>query len=321
MADLSADERLLYSVHKSMDEEEVQKLPLPERYIVSKLHLLVMQTTSSLEAHLFGDAGGSIHDFLWDEFADWFIEVSKPRMRSSDEVVVKRTRGVLLYVWDTCLRLLHPFMPFLTEALWQSLPPQRSGLGERQETSLMVSYWPIRKGNNTPLFVDPSAVSTFHSFQKLVRSLRAARVHYHVAPSKKITVLLRINEEVLLRKEVEAEKEVFCLLARVDQPSLVFLSEKEVQEVDGKVTVHLVVDEGVEAFLPQSGLIDREKELSRLSRQLEKISKDIEVLEKRLNSNGFVSRAPVEVVQDVKNSLRDLGEQKKTVQMGIDMLL
>lgn len=119
-------------VERALSAEEMGALPLPERYVVSACHQLVEQVTAALEGYEFGDAGRQIQEFLWDEFADWFIEVSKTRMR--DPAAAARTRRVLVYVWDRCLRLLHPFMPFLTEALWQQIP--------HRGASVMVADWP-----------------------------------------------------------------------------------------------------------------------------------------------------------------------------------
>jgi valyl-tRNA synthetase len=129
---LDAAERASLMTDKSMSIEEIKALALPEQYIVSACHQLIERVTSALEAYDFGDAGRQIYEFLWDEYADWYLEISKTRMK--DPVSAAVARKVLLYVWDRCLRLLHPFMPFLTEALWQQLP--------QKSQSIMITDWP-----------------------------------------------------------------------------------------------------------------------------------------------------------------------------------
>jgi valyl-tRNA synthetase len=125
-------ERDSYTVVGVMTATELRTLPLPERYIVSACHQLIDRVTLSLENYDFGDAGRQIYEFLWDEYADWYIEISKTRMRTP--ALALQARRTLVYVWDSCLRLLHPFMPFLTEVLWQQLP--------HRGDSLMIANWP-----------------------------------------------------------------------------------------------------------------------------------------------------------------------------------
>ena len=140
------EERHRVTVRGVMGGDELRELALPERYIVSSCHQLVERVTLLLENYDFGDAGRQIYEFLWDEFADWYIEISKTRMREGmDAVAAMRARRVLVYVWDSCLRLLHPFMPFLTETLWQLLP--------HEGDSLMISNWPKMVHVHTSAFV------------------------------------------------------------------------------------------------------------------------------------------------------------------------
>lgn len=300
-------------VHGPLSVEELMELPLPERFIVSKCHQLVAKVTLGLESYDFGDAGRLIYEFLWDEFADWYIEASKSRMRGSDEDALRRqqvTRRVLIYIWDTCMRLLHPFMPYLTETLWQLIPHE----GE----SIMISQWP-QLDDDESLAVDESAIRSFEALQALVRSIRNARAEYNVDPGKKIEVLLRLRPEI--KSLIEDERVMFALLARVDDTLLQVLESihSEVPSSAGPC-VHLIVDDGVEAFLPQSRLIDKDKELQRLNKQAERLVKDISVLESRLQSKGFAEKAPESLVMEVKDKLRDMQEQLKAVQVSVNVL-
>merc|ERR1719201_613474 len=157
LQELRAEDRQALAVVGSMGAEELAALPLPERWVVSRVHGLVSEVTAQLEAYDFGPAGMSIYSFLWDEYADWYLEISKRRIASGDPQAATQARRTLVYVLDSCLRLLHPFMPFVTEELWQRLP--HSG------DSLMVAQWPQREGETLP--VDAAAVSQFGTMQSL----------------------------------------------------------------------------------------------------------------------------------------------------------
>jgi len=317
------EDRQQHAVTSPMTQEELSGLPLPERYIVSKCHVLVQRVTESLEAYAFGEAGQLIYQFLWDEFADWYIEGSKTRMRGSDVggQQARQARRVLTYVWDTCMRLLHPYMPFLTETLWQLLP--------HEGDSIMVADWPLLEDAAVALPVDQEALGTYASLQALVRSIRNARAEYNVDAGKKLQVLLKTRgaNGARLGRLVAQETPMFALLARAEAETLRLLDGDE----DGGAVaeqavaaagpcVHLIVEEGVEAFLPQSRLIDKAKETARLSKQEEKLLKDIGVLETRLEKKGFVDKAPPHLVTEVKEKLSDMQDQLSTVRASLTAL-
>lgn len=293
------------------------KLPLPERYIVSKCHELANKVTLSLKSYAFGEAGREISEFLWDEFADWYIEASKSRIRAAQETSAdesnihdgKIARKVLVYVWDTCLRLLHPFMPFLTEALWQLIP--------HQGDSVMVQPWPLM--DEEELFVDSDALKSFSSLQALVRAIRNIRAEYNVDVGKKLAVVLRISC-ASFQSTLDREKAIFCMLARVDQSQLSLVAWDDAAELKDQNFVHLIVEEGLEAFIPQDGLVDKTKELARLGKQQERLLKDVAVLEGRLKSKGFVEKAPEALVAEVRSNLSDLKEQLSAVERSLGAL-
>jgi len=189
----AADRAALAVAPRDWTPADLAALPLPARAILSRCHQLVDTVTAALEQLQFGDAGRQVQEFLWDEFADWFIEASKPRIKAEDLLGRGDTRKVLLYVWETCLKLLHPFMPFLTESLWQLLP-HTAGAAD----SIMVSQWPLPYSKGAPqagLPVDLEALRLFGSFQAAVRAVRNARSEYNVDAGKKITVLLKLDKE------------------------------------------------------------------------------------------------------------------------------
>lgn len=317
LAGLTEAEKHAYAgANSAITAEELSTLPLPERYVISKCHLLAQKVTEALESHSFGEAGLQIYQFLWDEFADWYIEASKPRMRGSDDIK-HSTRRVILHVWGTCLRLLHPYMPFITETLFQHTPHTGS--------SIMVSDWPVMEGD-AALPVDTQAIAEFESIQELVRIIRNARAEYKVDPGKKIGLGLVISSKskLWLAHQVETEKEVVSLLARLDLGSTWIVDktndelgpETAIPEGTGEC-VHISVEEGVDLYLPQSGLIDKKKEADRLQKQAEKLGQEIQLLEKRLGNEGYVAKAPPALVTEVRGKLAGYQEQLKTVEASL----
>lgn len=281
--------------------EEVQgSLALPERYIVSRLHELVQTVTTSLEKLSFGDAGRQIQEFLWDEFADWYVEVSKTRMQDKNSEAAKQARATLVYVMDTCLRLLHPFMPYVTETIWHRFP--RDGSPEK---ALITAAWP-KEGA-----MDAEAVRRFERLQALVRSIRNARAEYQVEAGKRIP--MNVLAEPVSASDIEAEKGMLFLLARIDPDNfgveaVVEVNNAEDQNNDDQA-LHLFAADGIEAVIPMRGMIDFEKEKKRLEKQAQKMQKDLEGLTKRLSAPSFAEKAPPAVVEQTRESAAELETQ------------
>lgn len=278
----------------------LDSLDLPERYIISKLHGLVEKVDTGLHTLSFGDAGRQIYEFLWDEFADWYVEASKTRLYGKNECAAKESRATLVYVMDTCLRLLHPFMPYVTETLWHRFPRDKSS-GQ----SLMTAAWP--SGGS----IDQDSMQRFERLQTLVRSIRNARAEYQVEPGRKIPVTLRTDGETA--SDIRAEKSVICSLAKLDPDQfdvdvIVSDSASEADQEDD-MALHLYVADCLEAVIPMSGMIDFEKERKRLEKQSQKVQKDLEGLSRRLEAPGFTDKAPPAVVAKTKASANELNAQ------------
>jgi len=306
-----------------MSSEEFNKLLLPEKYIVSKAHALVASVTEDIEKYQLGAAGSKIYEFMWDQYADWYIEISKTRLYEGngggDIVEAKASRRVLVYVLDIILRVLHPYMPYVTEQLWHHLP--RAKAGENQAAhALMLSDWP-QMDDGSPLVTNSEAVSTFECFQAVTRSIRNARAEYNVEQGKKISAVV-VAPAGSLKDEIEAELKSLVLLARLDPDgaTVVEAGSDEAKAANNEDSVQLVVQDGVEIFLPLSGLIDPEKERARLTKQQGKLEVEIQKLAGRLNSKGFVDKAPLAVVDKAKAELAELENQAKMVQTSLDAL-
>ncbi|KAA8530663.1 hypothetical protein F0562_005403 [Nyssa sinensis] len=291
--DISAQETLL--AYQFDTEESLLRLPLPECWVVSKLHMLVDNVTTSYDKYFFGDAGREIYDFFWGDFADWYIEASKARLYHSEgHSVASVAQAVLLYVFENILKMLHPFMPFVTEELWQALPTRKE--------ALIVSPWP-----QTSLPRHANSIKRFENLQALTRAIRNARAEYSVEPAKRISASIVANSEVI--QYISKEKEVLALLSRLDLQNVHFTDSPP---EDANQSVHLVAGEGLEAYLPLADMVDISAEVQRLSKRLTKMQMEYDGLVARLSSPKFVEKAPEEVVRGVQEKAAE-AEEKLTL--------
>jgi valyl-tRNA synthetase len=303
--DISEEERKFLaalSVSGFGAETNVATLPLPERYIVSKLHILIQSVSGGLETLDYGDVGKRIYEFLWDEFADWYVEASKTRLYGEDKEAARVARATLVYVLDSCLRLLHPFMPYITEALWQRFPRDPN-----IERALITASWPVGG------VIDSDAIRRFERIQCLIRSVRNARAEYQIIPSR--LVPLTVSADTTTAGDIRDEKKVLALLAKLDLTrfDVVEFERKSEDGIIDSSTIHLIVADGIEAFLPMKGMLDVDKERARLEKQLGKINKDLDGLRRRLDAPAFAGKAPPEVIAGTRASAADLEEQVTTL--------
>lgn len=267
-------------------------LPLTERWVVTKIHELTDLVTTSYERFYYGEVGRSIYDFFWSEFADWYIEASKTRIyRKEDSSSAVCAQAVLVYVFQNILKLLHPFMPYVTEELWQAFPDRG--------TALIVADWPERL-----LPRDTEAVEKFENLQSLVRAIRNARAEYSVEPAKRISATIVATHEI--QDYISREKAVLALLARLDPGNVHFT---DIPPEHAKLAVHLVVREGLEAYLPLKDMVDISTEIERVSKRLTKLQSEYDGLMKNLASPNFVGKAPEAVVQGVRDKANDAEEK------------
>ncbi|XP_038883468.1 valine--tRNA ligase, chloroplastic/mitochondrial 2 isoform X1 [Benincasa hispida] len=278
------------------------KLPLPECWIVSELHSLVDVVTTNYDKFFFGDVGRDIYNFFWGDFADWYIEASKARLYQSGGNSVALAQAVLLYVFENILKLLHPFMPFVTEELWQALP-------DRKE-ALIVSRWP-----QISLPRQASAIKKFENLKLLTKAIRNARAEYSVEPAKRISASIVASEEV--NQYISEEKEVLALLTRLDLHNVHFANSPP-GNVDQ--SVHLVAGEGLEAYLPLADMVDISAEVQRLSKRLTKMKTEYDGFVARLNSSSFVEKAPEDIVRGVREKAEEAKEKIALTEKRLSLL-
>ncbi|XP_039797638.1 valine--tRNA ligase, chloroplastic/mitochondrial 2-like isoform X2 [Panicum virgatum] len=289
-SDVSAWDALL--ANKYDTEASLQELPLPECWVVTGLHGLIDRVSTSYDRFFFGDAAREIYDFFWGDFADWYIEASKTRLyHSADKLAAARAQSVLLYVFENILKLLHPFMPFVTEELWQAFPYRKQ--------ALMVTPWPT-----TDLPKDLRSIKRFQNLQSLIRGIRNVRAEYTVEPAKRISASVVATADVL--EYVSKEKQVLALLSKLDVQNVHFT---ESAPGDANQSVHIVADDGLEAYLPLADMVDVSEEVKRLSKRLSKMQSEYDALMARLNSQSFVEKAPEDIVRGVREKASEAEEK------------
>jgi valyl-tRNA synthetase len=265
------------------------QLSLPDRWILSRHNRLVLEVNRLIDQYQFGEAGRALYEFLWGEFCDWYIEIAKVPLGGDDQTTAQRTRHVLVYVLERTMRLLHPMMPFVTEEIWQHLPHE----GE----ALIIAPWP----EADPL--DEAAEAEMGPIMEMVRAIRNARAEYGVEPSRAIAATVLAGQK---RDLVMAHADILTRLARIDPDRLSI--ERTLAEKPGKALA-LVVS-GYEVFLPLAGLVDLDRERSRLTAELSSLQRDLARAEELLANPGFVSKAPPEVVQKEQAKLEDYRQRQ-----------
>eukprot|EP00892_Ulva_mutabilis_P000534 jgi/Ulvmu1/10481/UM064_0018.1 len=301
--DLSEEEYTALAGASFSEQTALKGLPVPERWIVSRLHDVTDAATAALEAYEFGEAGRLMYEFFWFDFADWYIEIAKSRLYSEDADSKRCTQGVLAYVLEASTRLWHPFIPFVTERLWKTIPHE----GE----ALMSASWPA-----SGLPQCQEAGRQLHILKQMVTAVRNARSEYNVEISKKVAAVLCIQDSGL-RDLVMRELASICLLAKIDSNDVVVVPNAS-EAAAGDGAVELVVQEGIEIVLPLKGLFDAAKEIQRLEKQQEKAQKELSGLEARMSNSKFVENAPESVVQEVRDQASELREKVDLIQQKLE---
>ena len=270
-----------------------------DRWILSRYHRLVGEVQRLMDACQLGEAGRQIYDFLWGEYCDWYIEMSKVRLKGEDAAQADSARRVLVYVLEGCLRLLHPYMPFVTEAIWQYLPHR----GE----ALIVAPWPA----GGPL--DEGAEARMNDLMELVRAIRNARSEYDVEPGRPIAAIIAAGANAAFLAD---QAQVLVALARID-PAQLQIAAQVANKPEKALT--LVVG-GYECYLPLAALVDLTKERARLGAELERVRGDIARSEKLLANPGFVGKAPEAVVQKERDKVVDNRDKETRLQARLSSL-
>ena len=273
-----------------------EKLALEDKWIVNQFNQVVKEVTDNLEHFEIGIAVQKLYDFLWDELCDWYIEIAKIRLQSSDEEAAQTARQVLVWVMTGTLQLLHPFMPYITEEIWQALPHE----GE----SIMVSKWPVYEEAHC----FQQAASDMQSIMDVIRAVRNRRSEMNVPPSRKTHLYIATAAEKVFQEGAP-------IIER-----LAFANGVEIGpafEIEGAVNI---VTSGAKAYIPMDELVDKKAELARLTKELESAQKQYATTQQKLSNEKFLSKAPENVVEGVRQNAAKLKEHIALIQSSIDAL-
>ena len=280
-----------------------EELETADRWILSKLNDLTKEVTDNMESFELGIAVSKIHDFIWDEFCDWYIEIAKQRIWAKEEN--KKAADCALWTLKTVLsgamKLLHPYMPFITEEIYCTLHPE--------EESIMISSWPVYRED----WSDPAAEQIIEKVKDIVKGVRNIRSEMNVAPSKKIHVII-VPEKEEDGSQLDALKEMYQKLMNAGQVTV-----QADKDGIGEDAISLVVP-GAVAYLPLDELVDKEKERERLLKEEERLAKELKRSQGMLNNEKFLSKAPAAKVQEEREKMEKYQKMMEQVKERLKQL-
>ncbi|MGM9578574.1 MAG: valine--tRNA ligase [Evtepia sp.] len=266
-----------------------EKLELEDKWILSKLNTVIAEVTDNMDHYELGVAAQKIYDFIWDTYCDWYIEMTKPRLQGDDPAAKEQAQRVLCYVLTDILKLLHPYMPFITEEIWQALPHET----DCKEQFLMLQSWPEYRED----LAFPQEEKSVEILMDAVKAVRARRSEMNVPPSKKAHLTIATAEEATFTAGIPFLKR----LGYASDVTVVPATQEEAAK--GQVTV---VTHAAKLSMPLAELVDLEKEKARIAKELKKNRGELEKLDKKLSNPGFLAKAPENVVAAEKERAEKL---------------
>jgi valyl-tRNA synthetase len=270
------------------------ELSTADRWILHRLNETSRDITRLMESYEFGETGRLLYNFIWDDLCDWYIEFSKLTLYGEDVKAKASTQSVLAYVLDRTLRLLHPFMPYLSEEIWQHLPH------EPGETITLAS-WPEYRTD----FEAADSLKEMELLMEAIRAVRNIRAEVNVSPGKKIELLLKptgvAEEGIFRRNEIYIQR--FCNTSS-------YTLDVALSAPDKAMTAIIT---GAEMYLPLAGLIDIGQEISRLTKEVESLNAEVERVEKKLSNEGYIAKAPAQVVEQERIKGQDYKDKRDKV--------
>jgi len=288
LSNLEGPSRPLAGPHAGVLRRE--ELALADRWIIARCDATVVEATEAYERFRLNEAAGAVYRFIWSDLADWYIEQVKPRLYG-DQQGGDVARAVVAQTFDVALRLLHPVMPFITEALWRRFP------GRPEAASISVAPWP----RHDQRAQDPAALRDFGLVQELIGAIRGIRAEYGVQPGQVVRAVVRGSDEAT-SATLEQERATIIRLARLS--ALAFDQNHE------RVGGHAVLSDRTTVFVPLGEAIDIGRECGRLGTEVDRLLRLVESQEKKLGNEQFVSRAPSEVVDRERQKLTTWKEQR-----------
>ncbi|MNX14180.1 Valine--tRNA ligase [compost metagenome] len=275
-------------------------LSTADRWILHRFNETARDITRLIDAYEFGETGRLLYNFIWDDLCDWYIEFAKLSLYGEDAAAKSKTQSVLAYVLDRTQRLIHPFMPFISEEIWQHLP--------HNGDTITLSEWPKY---DTALEA-PDAVEEMNLLIDVIRAVRNVRAEVNVPMSKKVELIVKPGSDkvndIISRNENYVRR--FC---NTSDFSVSMAAEAPDKAMSAIVT-------GAELYFPLAGLIDIGQEIARLQKEFENLTKEVERVEKKLGNEGFVAKAPAKVIEEEKAKMQDYSEKRAKVLARIEEL-
>ncbi|MCE5038261.1 valine--tRNA ligase [Staphylococcus auricularis] len=276
------------------------QLSLADKWILTRLNETIETVTDLSDKYEFGEVGRALYNFIWDEFCDWYIEMSKIPMNGDDEDQKQVTRSVLTYVLDQTMRMLHPFMPFVTEQIWQNLPHE----GE----TIVTAEWPrVRKE-----FIFEDSKETMEQLVEIIKSVRQSRQEVETPLSKAIPIFIQAKNDQVKETLIDNQNYIdrFCHPSELVIETSIDIPEKAMTSVTAAVDV----------VLPLEGLIDMDKEIARLEKELDKWQKELDRVNKKLANENFVNKAPEKIINEEREKQQNYQEKYDGVKERINQL-
>lgn len=269
------------------------ELSTADRWILHRLNETSREITRLIDSYEFGETGRQLYNFIWDDLCDWYIEFAKLSLYGSDAAAKAKTQSVLAYVLDRTMRLIHPFMPFISEEIWQHLPHE----GE----TITLAAWP----EYDAALENPQAVAEMNLLMDVIRAVRNIRAEVNVPMSKKVELIIKAGNE-----------ETLSIITRNDNYIGRFCNTSSFEaglnpQTPDKVMSAVVT--GAELLLPLSGLIDIEQEIARLEKEVQTLNSEVERVEKKLSNQGFVAKAPAKVIEEERAKQADYSAKREKV--------
>lgn len=281
-------------------EVDIQALTLKDRWILKRINDITKEVTQALDKFEIGIAAQNIYDFFWSEFCDWYIEMAKIDLYGGDDLAKKRAQQVLYFILERALKLLHPFMPFITEEIWQHLP--------HDGRSIMVSKWP----EYDPAW-DFTDAGDMEVVMDAVRGIRNIRAEMNVSPARKAKAVARVSDPFVM-DILKNSTEIIHTLAKVEDMEFI------TQDSPAPHKALTYVIKGAEIFVPMEGLVDIETEIERLQKEHTNLEKEIDRVSKKLSNEGFLAKAPQDVVEKERQKEKDYRDMMEKVEQRLNML-
>ena len=292
----NASKFVLANIDESLRDYKEENLRIEDKWILNKLDKLASDVTNNIEKYEIGIAANKIYDFIWSEFCDWYIEIVKPRLYSKEDEAKKEAMYTLNHVLVTSLKLLHPFMPFITERIYKELIVDKE--------SIMLESWPEEKEN----FRYNNEEEEIEVLKSIITNIRNIRANMNVVPSRK-TNLIFVTEKY--KELINSSSEFLKKLGYADKITI----EKNKDNIPSNAVS--IVQEGLEVFIPFEELVDVKKELERLKGEKEKLEAEVARASKMLANKGFVEKAPKAKIEEEEAKLKKYKEMLETVEKRI----